>query len=297
MQQRALASLALAVLHLAGTHASVCPSAPAVQNISDFCQTFRKACVDQESYVLYGTEHNPTHESFRELPQISLDNIYMDYYGFGDAWNTAFLHPQPLVRPGTRGEESKELSSPQFTSCTIPIIFYANYVYSYGEFFLRTVVNIYLMQQKGYIDNAVTFTVSTLGQALEPWQSFLLIPFSIHPPTTLSHLSSRADIDTAEAYSPDGRHVRCFNQLLACQMNFMVVPSDETLFSPKPLWSTGQVIMQHYKDSLPPLNPELYPDEESFDDPSKLRVLIVARRRSHTALRTFTNQEQVGAGG
>ena len=27
----------------------------------------------------------------------------MDYYGFGDAWGTEFLYPQPVLRPATAG--------------------------------------------------------------------------------------------------------------------------------------------------------------------------------------------------
>ena len=71
--------------------------------------------------MLYGNQHNPRHTAFTGIPQIKLDSVHVNYYGFGDVWGTEFLYPHPLLRPATSGEESKELQEPQFTKwCAAP---------------------------------------------------------------------------------------------------------------------------------------------------------------------------------
>lgn len=87
-----------------------------VEPMAKFCQQLTKVCVDHGEYVLYDAKHNPRHESFQGLPQIKLDSVHVDYYGFGDVWGTEFLYPHPLIRPATDGEETTELQDPQFTS-------------------------------------------------------------------------------------------------------------------------------------------------------------------------------------
>jgi hypothetical protein len=84
--------------------------------LSKLCQALSKVCVDQgDTYVLYGNAHNPRHPAFAGLPQIALDDAHVDFYGFRDVWGTEFRYPQPLVRPATAGEETKELQEPQFS--------------------------------------------------------------------------------------------------------------------------------------------------------------------------------------
>lgn len=97
------------------TEAALCPDPFNVEPISKFCQDFTKVCVDQGDYVLYENKHNPRHTAFQAIPQINLDSVHVDYYGFGDVWGTEFLYPHPLLRPATSGEETKELQEPQFS--------------------------------------------------------------------------------------------------------------------------------------------------------------------------------------
>jgi hypothetical protein len=119
---RHAAALLAAVLWAAaaaGASAQEVPCADPVDvaPIAKFCQELPKVCVDHGDYVLYDKRHNPRHGSYEgKLPQIRLDSVKVDYYGFGDVWRTEFPYPDPLVRPATSGEETRELQDPQFTS-------------------------------------------------------------------------------------------------------------------------------------------------------------------------------------
>jgi len=116
MRSFLLAVLLLLALGSGRAQTQPCPDPVTVEPISKFCQDFSKVCVDHGDYVLYENKHNPRHTAFQGIPQIKLDSVHVDYYGFGDVWGTEFLYPHPLLRPATRGEESKELQEPQFTS-------------------------------------------------------------------------------------------------------------------------------------------------------------------------------------
>lgn len=77
---------------------------------------------------------------------------------------------------------------------------------------------------------------------------------------TSSQLSNAAIVcSNADACHPA---VACRN-LLACQFGGGNPAAPAPLDSP--LWSTGQAVVQHYRDSLPPIDPE-------YADSSKLRV-------------------------
>eukprot|EP00878_Enallax_costatus_P019457 GHUV01020529.1.p1 GENE.GHUV01020529.1~~GHUV01020529.1.p1 ORF type:complete len:313 (+),score=39.00 GHUV01020529.1:311-1249(+) len=265
-------------------HAGLCPDAASMSRLPPTCQWLAKVCVDQNVYVLYDNKYNPRHELFQHVPRLKLDNISADYYGYGDVWGTHFSHPEPLLRPATGGEETRELAHPQFSRCTIPLIIYASRLYMYGHFFTNTVASIHVMQQSGLLDRRLSIVIDTFGMQLERFQRFLLAPFTPFDVTTLSHLSSRQPYERPESYNPDGQHGRCFWNLLACQFNANTSGHlPKTLDSP--LWSTGQTILQHYRHKLPPIDPE-------FANNSKLRVLIaVLPRRSK--LRALVNQDQV----
>eukprot|EP00775_Hariotina_reticulata_P008998 gene8998-9171_t len=191
---------------------------PQQATVPSFCQAVPKVCVDQNVFVLYGNQHNPRHELFSQLPAVRPDNISIDYFGYGDLWGTSFAHPPQLVRPATGGEETQELRHPQFSRCTTPMVLYVDHLYMYGRFFASTVAVIHMMQQSQMLDRRLTIVLDTFGMQLEPFHHFLLAPFSAHEVTTLSYLSSRQQLEKPERYSPDGQHVRCFWQLLACQM-------------------------------------------------------------------------------
>ncbi len=116
------------------------------------CQTLSKVCLDQSNYVLYDNTHNPRHPQYKGKPSIDLTSTRADYYGFGDAWNTAIPYPQPLMRPATAGEETKELRRPQFSHCTVPLVLYPDRLYMHSEFYMRTLVTLHGMQVKGLLD-------------------------------------------------------------------------------------------------------------------------------------------------
>jgi hypothetical protein len=112
-----LLALLLLLLHWAAPARGqrLCADAVNIEPISRFCQSLNKVCVDQGSYVLYENRHNPRHTAFEGVPRIDLSSVRLDYYGFGDVWGTEFAYPDPLLRPATSGEETKELQEPQFS--------------------------------------------------------------------------------------------------------------------------------------------------------------------------------------
>jgi hypothetical protein len=147
----------LLVLWLGASPASgqtTCVTGPADPSaLGDVCQTFKKVCVDQNVYVLYESKHNPKHPQYEgQLPQIRLQKVAIDYYGFGDTWGTSFEYPQPFLRPATDGEESRDLDHPQFTRCTTPLVLYSSNLYSYADFFVNTVVSMFAIQKKGHME-------------------------------------------------------------------------------------------------------------------------------------------------
>jgi hypothetical protein len=150
---RWLLSAAALWLHwLLLAQAGLCPDTSVLSRLPNQCQKLSKVCVDQNVYVLYENQANPRHELYSRVPQLQLHNITIDYYGFGDVWATHFEHPQPMVRPATAGEETRELAHPQFSRCSIPMVVYASHLYMYGNFFAHTVTAIHMMQQAGVLD-------------------------------------------------------------------------------------------------------------------------------------------------
>lgn len=137
---------------LLAANAGLCPDTAFIPKLPSVCQSLTKVCLDQNVYVLYENQHNPRHELFRHIPRLKLVNISADYYGYGDVWGTHFSHPEPLLRPATGGEETRELAHPQFTRCTVPLVIYTSRLYMYGHFFTNTVASIHVMQQGGLLD-------------------------------------------------------------------------------------------------------------------------------------------------
>jgi hypothetical protein len=126
--------------------AALCPQASLPARLPRQCTSLPRVCVDQRVYVLYANQHNPRHELFAGLPRVSLANISIDYYGFGDEWGTAFVPPQPRIRPATAGEETRELAHPQFSQCTLPVVLHAHRLYSFADFFINTAAAVHMLQ-------------------------------------------------------------------------------------------------------------------------------------------------------
>lgn len=140
-----------------------CPDTIDTTHVSDMCHSFGRVCLDQNTYVLYDTAHNPRHAAFGSIPSVHLDNIHMNYYGFGDVWGTEFTYGDPFFRPGTAGEETKELMEPQFSRCTIPMVIYPNYLYNYAEFYMRVVTTLHALQNRGWLDRRYCFCKRMTG--------------------------------------------------------------------------------------------------------------------------------------
>ncbi|KAK9867540.1 hypothetical protein WJX84_005827 [Apatococcus fuscideae] len=107
------------------------------------------------------------------------------------------------------------------------------------------------MSLEGAIDRNVTFVPDLDGFELQPYMSFFLQPFTIHPVQPLHIFSARDKLHDARAQS------RCFERMLLCRMehNFAqeVPPNDPVNgFLPDvkgafvPYASVGQAISKHH---------------------------------------------------
>jgi hypothetical protein len=136
----------------------ICPDASSLPRAPNSCTLLRRVCVDQGVFVLYEPSANPRHELFSgRLPQLHLSGVKLDFYGYGDAWGTAFEHPPPRLRPATAGEETRELAHPQFSRCALPLIIYADRLYSQAAFFAHVVARIHTLQQSGALDKRCAY--------------------------------------------------------------------------------------------------------------------------------------------
>lgn len=149
---RAIIALWWSALSVWVATATSCPNTPTATEVPQQCQHLARVCVDHSSYVLYDNRHNPRHELFEGLPQVEVKNVLVNYFGFDDLWGTAIPHPGPILRPASQEEESRELSHPQFSSCTVPLVLYVNHLYSHGDLFVNTVAPLYMWQLNRTLD-------------------------------------------------------------------------------------------------------------------------------------------------
>jgi hypothetical protein len=233
---------------------------PHLKNLEGMCHHFTKTCVDQNIYVMYAEEDDPRSPKYRPRKPINFTNLHIDWYGFSDAWATQIQYPSPVVRPATLGEESPDLREPRFSKCTTPVVWYINYLYIFGEFYMRTATGMYIMEKKGWIDRNMTMVLAALNMDLEEYHHKWLQPFTDHSITTFSHLSARLPRHTHETYTAEGTHERCFENMYVCHVEWL------NLWEyPRPFHSTAHYIMKYYEKYLTP------PTEE-LKDPSVLKV-------------------------
>lgn len=268
---------------------SSCPGPLTTAILPPQCQQLSRVCVDHSVCVLYDNRPSPAANG---LPRINGSHTVLNHPpGVDDTWGSSFLHPGPVLRPAApaASEETRELSHPSFSSCTVPLVIYADHLHSYPDFLINTAARLAMLQLNHTLDTRLTLVVDTFGLKLQPFHRFLLSPLSAFRVTTLSHLSSRMPLSKLERFNPDGQHVRCFRQLLLCQMRGSASSAARALAQSAPiqhpLWTTGQRVFSYYQRRLPPVDP-------SFTDSMKLKVLIAAPTRSDN-VRAVINQDQV----
>jgi hypothetical protein len=209
---------------------------------------------------MYAEEDDPRSPKYRPRQPINFTNLHIDWYGFSDAWATQMQYPNPILRPATLGEESPDLREPKFSKCTTPVVWYINYLYIFGEFYMRTATGMYIMEKKGWIDRNMTMVLAALNMDLEEYHHKWLQPFTDHSITTFSHFSARLPRQTRETYTAEGTHERCYENMYVCSIEWL------NLWEyPRPFHSTAHYIMKYYEKYLAPPTDEL-------KDPSVLKV-------------------------
>lgn len=161
-----LCGLVLACAAAAG--GSPCPR-PLTTALPAQCQQLSRVCVDHSVYVLY--EKLPSPRPGHELPKIDGSHTWMNYPpGVDDAWGSSFLHPGPVLRPAalSASEETQELSHPSFSSCTVPLVIYADHLHSYSDFFINTAARLAMLQLNHTLDTRCAPCAVADGCLLQP---------------------------------------------------------------------------------------------------------------------------------
>lgn len=245
------------------------------------CLKLNQVCVDQNSFVLYSDPHNPTSTKFKGLPKYDVSKIFFDYYGIPDVWGVQRTYPAVVFRPATAGEETQELRKPTFSNCTVPIVLYESYVYTYGQILAKVLPALTAVRKYGQLEG-VTLVFATLGMKLKSFHFDLLGHLSNYTLTTLSHMSSRLPEATPETYSKEQTHVRCFEELHLCKSSSSALTSRYS----QPLWSSAQFLLNTYL-------PRMKEAPADFKSPGTLRVVFALRRRTRVNVRTILNLDAV----
>lgn len=80
----------------------------------------------------------------------------------------------------------------------------------------RVASNVFLLTSGGLVGRDELFLLQADNMRLEPHHHLLLAPFLERPPVTLAHAASRLPYQTAENYTAEGKHVRCFQRMRLC---------------------------------------------------------------------------------
>ncbi len=81
---------------------------------------------------VYGRENLPL--AGGKVPHYSLYNeVAHDFQGVSDALEQQVLMPNPFIRPRTATEQSPDLAHPQFSNCTVPVVFFLSYMLVLGS--------------------------------------------------------------------------------------------------------------------------------------------------------------------
>lgn len=247
-----------------------------------FCRQYNRVCLDQETYVLYGRAGLAPYNAFKRTSFVNGSRMKIDYYGVPDFWRAQRSYPEIIFRPRTAGEETPDLQRPTFSSCTLPVIMYSNYLAMYGEQFTRPFAFFSTLETKGGSDGNITIVLANMGMQLYGFLHTFLSHFSRYPIATFSTLSSRLPRNTPSNYTYEGAHVRCFERIFVCMLSNTVWPHNLS----SPYWNSGQVLLRHYADKIPQAPAE-------YADSRALRVLFLDRLPTELDMRSILNIEEL----
>jgi hypothetical protein len=212
------------------------PSADAVHRIwgslwGDACMVLHDACLDEGTFVTFGdspyaaasparlwgpgnatTATSTTGSSSSKQPpwlkQVKLGNNHLDFRGFGDVAGIV-QYPPPIIRPGhAANEEAADMqpSTRTFSPCARPVVLYLNFVYAFGDWWLRSMPAFMHARAAGAWDTRATLVIATGGQRLARWQKLVLQTLGEQPIVTLSAASSRALAAPGQQQQPERQH-------------------------------------------------------------------------------------------
>ncbi|KAL4445858.1 hypothetical protein ABPG77_009057 [Micractinium sp. CCAP 211/92] len=175
--------------------------------------------------------HRPLFEVAQTLPfhlPEGTDSLGQDKFG-PKAWDIIIRGPSKLDQP--------DIQAPgEFTSCTVPLVWWPAYFSVFADFFLGSVMALDGMRAEGAFDRSILLAPVSLGLSLPGMYSALLEPYSRHPVVSLSELSSRERKLSGEP--------RCFERAVLCNL---AAPYSREL---RPKLASRRAV-QYYREARP----------------------------------------------
>ncbi|GAX72882.1 hypothetical protein CEUSTIGMA_g337.t1 [Chlamydomonas eustigma] len=281
---------------------------------TSYCEMLSHVCIDQDRLVVYKPEHLPILGG--KVPWYSLyKGVAHDFQGVSDALHQQALLPDPMIRPRTTREQTHDLAHPEFSNCTVPVIFYLSYMFNVHEIFEKMFVPLWVATQRDAWDPRYSIIFQSLGQSL-PSNLKLLSSFHTHqPPVTLSEASARLSNNLSAKFTIEGRHHRCFQTLGLCRFeqhwHWTTSWWDLRDGWEQPNWKAAKAFVDLYerRGMLPKIGPSLPKPINSAElelksgkgqhgknkgwgsSPSLLRVVLA--RRPGSPRRSILNSEEV----
>eukprot|EP00884_Botryococcus_braunii_P015306 jgi/Botrbrau1/2459/Bobra.0226s0018.1 len=127
----------------------------------------------------------------------------------------AHRYPQLVIRPALLGDDPR----PSFSNCTLPFVFVKGHESNFGHLLVSLLPNFYSFWAQGATNRQVTYVMGTLhGLPVPLFVKDILRPFTQYEVQTLADFSSRLPADFPSKATAEGRHVRCFEKLIACKI-------------------------------------------------------------------------------
>eukprot|EP00884_Botryococcus_braunii_P000262 jgi/Botrbrau1/10236/Bobra.0362s0025.1 len=250
------------------------------------CLSLRNVCMDQSNFILYEEQYRPVTQNGPELPKLDMSSYFANWRGLTNENKNIMgglkKYPEVIFRPPLLGDEKE----PHFSTCTLPIVFYKSHEDNFCHVIASLLPQLYSFHNEGGVNQDVTYVMGTLhGLPVPGFVHDLIRPFSKYEVQTLAEFSSRLPTNFSSSATAEGRHVRCFDKALVCQILDMAY-----FGTPRDMAPAAEHVFAWYKDrNLLPINPAGFskrqPDAHGDGRTGRLiRVLVIVRKNTREIL-------------